>query len=45
MKIMIIAFAISVLIAIVASGVLSATGQSTSEQMTGDAVRLDEVTE
>ncbi len=45
MKVMIIAFATSVLIAIVASGVLSGAGMSTSDLMSGDTVRLDEVTE
>ena len=43
MKTMIVAFVIAALITIIASGVLSGFGMTTSNQMSGDAVRLDEV--
>ncbi|SLN20737.1 hypothetical protein ROA7450_00712 [Roseovarius albus] len=42
MKTMFIAFIVTVLIAIIASGVLSGAGLSSSQKNAGDAVRLDE---
>lgn len=41
MKTMIIAFIVTILIAIIASGVLSGAGFSSSQQNAGEAVRLD----